>query len=94
MKRQWKLEVSPGQQIKLNFLFLNLEEDPHCHRDFLVLQDGARSREVARICGNILPSEFNSQTNVLWVLFQSNEKSVYTGFKIHYKAVDGKSYCQ
>ena len=90
MHRLWTLEVPAGQRMKLDFLFLNLEEEGGCTRgDFLSIED--LNKHQHRIyCGSTLPRPFISKSNSIAVEFQSNKKYVRSGFKIRYEAIDGK----
>lgn len=95
MKRSWKIEVPQGQRVKLTVLFINLEYSTHCIRDSIIVRDTFLSRKYTSYCGDTLPVGYLSTDNVVYVIFQSDEFQVGTGFKIHYQAVSSKhSFCE
>ena len=90
MSRRWHLEASIGQRIHITFLFLNIEPDPKCNNDYVMIQDGATSEKQFYFCGKTLPAEFKSSSNQLLIVFKSNDKIARTGFKIRYTIGKGK----
>ncbi len=94
MKRSWKIEVPEGQRIKLDVLFLNLEDDKLCSKDSVIFKHSSDSRKFISYCGTTLPTGYLSTGNVVYVVFQSDEFTVGTGFKIHFQAVSGNHIFQ
>ena len=92
MKRSWNIEVPEGQRIKLDVLFLNLEDDTLCSKDSITIKNTFLSRKFLSYCGRTLPTSYLSKRNVVYVVFQSDEFNVGTGFKIRYEAVLGKCF--
>jgi hypothetical protein len=90
MKRYWKIEVPDGQRLKLEWSYLNLEHQKQCKRDSVIIKDSPRSRTSTSFCGYELPLTYLTPGNKVIVVFQSDERNVGTGFKIHYQAVPGK----
>jgi hypothetical protein len=92
MRRSWKIEVPDDQRIKLEFLFLNLEDDALCNKDSVTIKHTFLSRKFLSYCGRTLPSSYLSSRNKVYVAFRSDEFGVGTGFKIRYEAVSGKYF--
>ena len=96
MKRYWTIKVAEDQRIKLDWLFLNLEDDKRCTRDFVMIKNSRKSHKSTSFCGNKLPPAYVTPRNKVYIYFKSDEKSVGTGFKIRYRALPGKmstEYC-
>ena len=89
MNRCWEIEVLPGQRLKFDWLYINLEDDKTCKKDSLVFK-GSRSWTRMSFCGNKLPKSFFTQGNKAVVVFKSDKRNVGTGFKLRYQAVPGK----
>ena len=83
-----------GQRIKLDVLFLNLEDDKLCSKDSVIFKHSSDSRKFISYCGTTLPTGYLSTGNVVYVVFQSDEFTVGTGFKIHFQAVSGNHVFQ
>jgi hypothetical protein len=90
MKRYWKIEVRDGQRLKLDWSYLNLEHQKQCKRDSVIIKNSRRSRTSMSFCGYELPLTYLTPGNKVIVVFQSDERNVRTGFKLHYQAVPSK----
>ena len=89
IRRFWIIDVADNQRIKLDWLFLDVEYDQQCKRDSVIIKKSRRSRTFASYCGDELPPVYLSSHNEVIVEFQSDEKNVGTGFKLHYQAISG-----
>jgi hypothetical protein len=85
--RRWHLKTTNGQRVRLKFLYLNIERDPECKNDYVMIQDGEKQ---FYFCGRTIPDDFKSRSNQLLITFKSDENIVRTGFKIQYTIVEGK----
>ena len=90
MRRCWEIEVLPGQRLKFDWLYLNLEDDKTCKRDSIVFKGSRRSWTEMSFCGNKVPESFFTPGNKAVVEFKSDKRNVGTGFKLRYQAVQGK----
>ena len=83
--------MPPGQHLKFDWLYLNLEDDKNCERDSVVFKGSRRSWAMMSFCGNKLPKSFFTPGNKAVVVFKSDKMNVGTGFKLRYQAVQGKN---
>ena len=81
----------PGQRLKFDLLYLNLEDDKTCKRDSVVFKGSRRSWTEMSFCGNKLPESFFTPGNKAVVEFKSDKRNVGTGFKLRYQAIQGKN---
>ena len=90
MSRRWCLEALNNHRIHLKFLYLDIESDPACRNDYIMIQDSKLSEKRFYFCGKTIPEDFKSSSNQVLIVFKSNEKYSRTGFKIQYSVVEGK----
>jgi hypothetical protein len=90
MNRSWKIEVPADRRIKLDVLFQNLEYDKLCSKDSVIVKHASLSRKFISYCGVTFSTRYLSTGNMVYVVFQSDEFNVGTGFKIYFQAVSGK----
>lgn len=90
MNRSWKIEVPADRRIKLEVLFQNLEYDKLCSKDSVIVKHASLSRKFISYCGVTLSTGYLSTGNMVYVVFQSDEFNVGTGFKINFQAVSCK----
>lgn len=88
--RRWCLETLNNHRIHLKFLYLDIELDPACRNDYIMIQDSKLSEKQFYFCGITIPEDFKSSSNQVLIVFKSNEKNSRTGFKIQYSVVKGK----
>ena len=93
LNRRWHLQTLKNHKINLQFLYLNIERDPTCKNDYIMIQDGGTtSNDISYYCGKTMPEIFKSRSNKLLIVFKTNEEIVRTGFKIQYSVVKGKGH--
>ena len=90
MRRQWHLETLNNHRIHLKFFYLNVESDPTCRNDYIMIQDDKMSEKQFYFCGKTIPEVFKSSSNQVLIVFKSNENISRAGFKIQYSVVKGK----
>ncbi|XP_071823336.1 scavenger receptor cysteine-rich domain-containing protein DMBT1-like [Apostichopus japonicus] len=74
-----------GQRIEFTFLTMDIEEEENCQFDSVQLFDGDEANEEMSLspplCGTTLPpNPFNSTSNTMYVLFQSDLTQQQQGF--------------
>eukprot|EP00794_Sanderia_malayensis_P005497 gene5497-6182_t len=72
--------------IQLRFLKFHIQGyAPHCKKDYLLIKD-ANQVTVGRFCGANVPNELLIKGNSLTIIFKSNKRKNYPGFKISWSA--------
>ncbi|XP_068173384.1 platelet-derived growth factor D [Antennarius striatus] len=90
----WKLLSPPGSLIHLEFdgrFGLEEAENGVCRYDFIEVEDQSETSTIiwGRWCGQKAPPSLNSKTNMLRVIFKSDDYFVAKpGFKIYYSLQD------
>ncbi|XP_056323116.1 bone morphogenetic protein 1b isoform X1 [Danio aesculapii] len=87
----WRISVTPGEKIVLNFTSMDLYRSNLCWYDYVEVRDGYwRSAPLkARICGDQLPEAIVSTDSELWIEFRSTSNWVGKGFSAVYEAICG-----
>lgn len=88
----WNITSPIGSQLRLELLFFNLEDGPHCLNDYLQIIDERSDGKgkVIRICGSVEPKYIISSTNrSITLRFASNRNIVRKGFSIRYSLDSG-----
>ena len=82
----WTINVPPGNIIKLRFLEFQLEDHPSCYNDFIEVYSGLANarRKIGRYCGQRFPAFLLSSSNIMEIMFVSNEKVTRSGMKLYY----------
>ena len=72
---QWIIQLPPQYRVRLEFMDFQLEASTGCQYDFVLVMDGSPSSPTAlgKFCGNSSKSVVDSRTNVMTVLFKSDE---------------------
>ncbi|XP_062419046.1 ovochymase-2 [Pungitius pungitius] len=87
----WSISVPPGNSVLLEFDHFDLESDPFCRYDRLMVSVGTR-RPVGIFCGGVLPGPVllkNSQHATLD--FSTDVDRTGSGFAIRHRGVQGNS---
>lgn len=88
---RWLIKVSSERTIKLRFLEFQLEDHPSCYNDYIEVYDGGTSRTLlGRYCGQRFPEFLQSSSNVMEIIFVSDEKITRAGLKLYYTSEKGK----
>ena len=90
VKRAWKLIAPRGHKIKLQFIYMDIEESDLCDRDYITVEHIFKSGNELRVCGRTLPPPIISISNKLLVTFVSDKEEERTGFNISF-AMFGKN---
>lgn len=85
---QWVIQLPPQYRIRLEFMDFELEASTSCQYDFVLVMDGSPSSPTAlgKFCGNSSKSVVDSRTNVMTVLFKSDETKTKRGFQAYWYA--------
>ena len=90
MRRSWKIKVGTDERIKLSWSFINLEYHRLCEKDSVTIRETKQSRTFKSFCGRVLPDDYLTSGNKVFLEFRSSASNVGTGFKIRYQAMAGK----
>lgn len=88
----WRIAVTPGERVSLNFTVFSLRRSSgKCRDEYVEVRDGhsKSSPVIGRYCGKRVPPLIWSTGNRLWIKYQSSEVVGKQGFKASYKAVCG-----
>ncbi|XP_061626608.1 dorsal-ventral patterning tolloid-like protein 1 isoform X5 [Phyllopteryx taeniolatus] len=101
----WRISVTPGEKIVLNFTTMDLYKSSLCWYDYLEVRDGywrkaplLEMRYVSvcmcvyatgRFCGDKLPDVLTSTDSRMWIEFRSSSNWVGKGFAAVYEAICG-----
>ncbi|CAB1449409.1 unnamed protein product, partial [Pleuronectes platessa] len=82
----WNIRTSQGSQLLISFSDFHLESSSSCSFDYLAVYDGNNSNalELAKLCGNQLPSIINSSTNQLFIKLRTDSSINSGGFLASY----------
>ncbi|XP_008065720.2 ovochymase-2 [Carlito syrichta] len=77
----WIFQAPKHHLIKLSFQSLEVEESGDCTSDYVVVHsDVERKKEIARLCGYVVPTPVLSPSSVMLISFQS-ENGTFSGFQ-------------
>uniref|UniRef100_A0A8D0G7N5 Metalloendopeptidase n=1 Tax=Sphenodon punctatus TaxID=8508 RepID=A0A8D0G7N5_SPHPU len=87
----WRISVTPGEKIILNFTTLDVYRSRLCWYDYVEVRDGFWKKAPlrGRFCGNKLPESILSTDSRLWIEFRSSSNWVGKGFFAVYEAICG-----
>ncbi|XP_072037692.1 bone morphogenetic protein 1 homolog isoform X2 [Amphiura filiformis] len=87
----WRISVTPGETIVLDFHNFELVGSEGCWYDYLEVRDGhwRFSPLLGRFCGNTLPEPIISTDSRLWIEFKSSSHPYSRGFNSSYEAICG-----
>ncbi|XP_076019983.1 bone morphogenetic protein 1-like isoform X2 [Genypterus blacodes] len=87
----WRISVTPGEKIVLNFTSMDLFRSHLCWYDHVEVRDGfwRKAPLKGRFCGDALPEPIVSTDSRLWIEFRSSSNWVGKGFSAVYEAICG-----
>uniref|UniRef100_A0A8C2FV93 Metalloendopeptidase n=1 Tax=Cyprinus carpio TaxID=7962 RepID=A0A8C2FV93_CYPCA len=88
----WRISVTPGEKIILNFTSMDLYRSHLCWYDHVEIRDGywRNAPLKGRFCGDQLPEAIISTDSRLWIEFSSSSSNwVGKGFSAVYEAICG-----
>ncbi|XP_032222850.1 uncharacterized protein LOC116604499 [Nematostella vectensis] len=86
---KWLIFVPTGYSVRLQLTVLDLEPDPTCRFDYLLVLDGpsVSSPELGRFCGKLADTgNVESSSNAMSVIFNSDLSDTRIGFRAYYLA--------
>ncbi|XP_034968009.2 tolloid-like protein 1 isoform X3 [Zootoca vivipara] len=87
----WRISVTPGEKIVLNFTTMDLYKSSLCWYDYIEVRDGywKKSPLLGRFCGDKLPDVLTSSDSRMWIEFRGSSTWVGKGFSATYEAICG-----
>uniref|UniRef100_A0A4W3GN19 Metalloendopeptidase n=1 Tax=Callorhinchus milii TaxID=7868 RepID=A0A4W3GN19_CALMI len=87
----WRISVTPGEKIVLNFTTMDLFKSRLCWYDYIEVRDGywRKAPLLGRYCGDKLPEVLISTDSRMWIEFRSSSNWVGKGFAAVYEAICG-----
>ncbi|XP_063314268.1 tolloid-like protein 1 isoform X2 [Pelobates fuscus] len=87
----WRVSVTPGEKIVLNFTTMDLYKSSLCWYDYIEVRDGywRKSPLLGRYCGDKLPEVLTTTDSRMWIEFRSSSNWVGKGFAAVYEAICG-----
>ncbi|XP_078095368.1 bone morphogenetic protein 1-like [Mustelus asterias] len=87
----WRISVTPGEKIILNFTAMDTFRSRLCWYDYVEVRDGYWKKAPlrGRFCGDKVPSSLISTDSRLWIEFRSSSSWVGKGFSAMYEAICG-----
>ncbi|XP_072347970.1 tolloid-like protein 2 isoform X2 [Scyliorhinus torazame] len=87
----WRISVTPGEKIILNFTTMDLYKSSLCWYDYIEVRNGywRKAPLLGRFCGEKLPETLVSNESRLWIEFRSSGNWVGKGFSAVYEAICG-----
>uniref|UniRef100_A0A8D3CPG2 Metalloendopeptidase n=1 Tax=Scophthalmus maximus TaxID=52904 RepID=A0A8D3CPG2_SCOMX len=87
----WRISVTPGEKIVLNFTSMDLFRSHLCWYDHVEVRDGfwRKAPLKGRFCGDTLPDPIVSTDSQLWIEFRSSSSWVGKGVSAVYEAICG-----
>nr|ACL50285.1 secreted tolloid-like protein [Trachemys scripta elegans] len=87
----WRISVTPGEKIILNFTSMDLFKSRLCWYDYVEVRDGywRKASLLGRFCGDKVPEPLISTDSRLWIEFRSSSNILGKGFFVVYEAICG-----
>jgi len=85
------IEVTPGSTIELSFTAFDIEPGTSCEFDYVKVLDSDGTTELAKLCGDSLPSPIRSSGHKMSIVFHSDESINLKGFLATWREVAGAS---
>ena len=80
--------VPAGQIIEVEFdSSFSIEKSSGCVFDYVMVTDGDGTTLLPKTCGETKPSSFTSKSNQITIVFTSDDRDQYAGFRLHWKSV-------
>ncbi|KAJ0033549.1 hypothetical protein NQD34_000656 [Periophthalmus magnuspinnatus] len=87
----WRISVTPGEKIVLNFTTMDLYKSSLCWYDHIEVHDGywRKAPLLGKFCGDKVPDVLISTDSRMWIEFRSSSNWVGKGFAAIYEAICG-----
>ncbi|XP_048237900.1 cubilin-like isoform X1 [Haliotis rufescens] len=81
----WTVTTSLGSTITLTFTDFDIESHTTCGFDYVLVRDGdSGGNQLARLCGNTIPSPVVSTNNTIWIKYRTDFSVAGRGFQAVY----------
>lgn len=81
---EWTISASPGNEMTISILTLDIDETDHCNGDYLEIRESNSAGKLIGVyCGKTIPPTLR-QTNKFWLKFRSDNDGVGLGFLLEY----------
>ena len=98
MNCEWYMEIKPGYLFSMRYTEFNLEssDDNVCSKDYVLIRSGNNNVPtgevlslpiLAKQCGTTKPPDILVQANKISIIFNSDQKNQYRGFKLSYNFI-------
>ena len=81
------IQVADGMILSLQFTAFYIESHPTCEYDHLTIMDGDGTTLMEKSCGFSLPAAIRSRTNIVKIVFSTNDDGRTMGWSINWTAV-------
>ncbi|XP_063292956.1 mannan-binding lectin serine protease 2 isoform X2 [Pelobates fuscus] len=81
---KYSIQAEEGFSIHLKFLDLNVESHPDVLCPYDSLQIKAGGKDFAKLCGDTVPAEMDTRSNMVEIIFMTDSSGDHTGWKIQY----------
>ncbi|MGH0131801.1 UNVERIFIED_CONTAM: hypothetical protein FKN15_059903 [Acipenser sinensis] len=91
----WRISVTPGEKVILNFTTMDLFKSRLCWYDYIEVRDGywRKAPLLGRFCGDKIPEPILSTDSRLWIEFRSSSNILGKGFLAVYEGSGCNSEC-
>ena len=86
LKTEW-IEVEEGLVLSLQFTAFDIEYHSNCNYDHLTITDGDGTTLMEKSCGNYLPSNITSTSNIVKLVFKTDDSVTRPGWSVSWSAV-------
>ncbi|XP_013782776.2 chymotrypsin-like elastase family member 2A [Limulus polyphemus] len=86
----YEIQAPPGQRVRLNFHFLDIETSSSCRYDYLAVYNKINETQYreAVFCGNVLPRDIMSLKEIFVIRFVSDPLITASGFNLTWLTTD------
>jgi len=82
------ITVTPGNKIKMVFMFMSIENESSCRYDYIMIRDQDGTILLPRTCGRLdRHLEMISSTHQVVVMFHTDRSVIATGFLIQWEEI-------
>ena len=86
LKTEW-IEVEEGLILSLQFTAFDIESHSTCDYDHLTITDGDGTTLMEKSCGNSIPADITSTSNIVKLVFSTNSRGTRPGWSVSWSAV-------
>ena len=80
------IRVGEGYIMGLQFTAFDVEPHSDCRYDHLVIEDGDGTTLMEKMCGNTLPSDIVSKSNIVKLHFTTDHSKTESGWSVTWSA--------